>query len=70
MGTVLGTCEMTPKTFQAFGSAMIPFFGFNFYYSFVDPWIAPLLMLSDFINNVAMCLMALRGASLLDGNEN
>jgi hypothetical protein len=69
VGSVLATCEMTPKTFRAFASAMIPFFGFNFYYGVVDPWIAPLPMVADFVNNVSMCLFALKGARLLDGGE-
>ncbi|KAL9180169.1 hypothetical protein ACHAXT_008139 [Thalassiosira profunda] len=69
VGTVLGFCEMTPTTFRAFATAMVPFFGFNFYYHFVDPWIEPLPMFADFINNAVMGLAALKAAMLLDGKK-
>lgn len=45
---------------------MIPYFGFNFYCHFVKPFIAPLPMLADFVNNVIMSQIALAGAHLLE----
>jgi len=66
VGAVLATCRMTPQTYKAFAAAMIPYFGFNFYCHFVKPFIAPLPMLADFVNNVIMSQIALAGAHLLE----
>lgn len=57
---------MTPSSYKAFAAAMLPFFGFNYYFHFVKPTIAPLSMLADFVNNALMSQLALAGAFLLE----
>jgi len=69
VGTVLATCRMTPQSYRAFAAAMIPFFGFNWYFRFVEPVVAPLPMLADFINNVLLSQIALAGAYLLEQQQ-
>ena len=53
---------MTTNAYKSFAAAMIPFFGFNYYYHFVKPFIAPIPLLADFVNNVIMSQLALAGA--------
>ncbi|KAK4234711.1 hypothetical protein C8A03DRAFT_18438 [Achaetomium macrosporum] len=53
-GLVLGTSEMTAFSFTAFGLAMIPYIGWNFWFSGVGPARGMInsLMWLDFFGNV------------------
>ncbi|KAI9144115.1 hypothetical protein BKA69DRAFT_1058363 [Paraphysoderma sedebokerense] len=49
-GLLLGTANMTSKSFKYFGLATLPFFGFNYYYVFVNQLCTKLMAL-DLLSN-------------------
>ncbi|KAK0727635.1 hypothetical protein B0T26DRAFT_695230 [Lasiosphaeria miniovina] len=66
-GLVLGTSTMTPLSFTAFGLAMIPYVGWNFWFSAVGPAAGVIsgLMWMDFAGNLFFGLGSLYCARLL-----
>ncbi|KAK3328137.1 hypothetical protein B0T19DRAFT_183649 [Cercophora scortea] len=66
-GLVLGTCDMTPFSFTAFGLAMVPYIGWNYWFSGIGParGVITKLMWMDFFGNVFFGLGSLYCAKLL-----
>jgi hypothetical protein len=57
--------RFTKTTFLAYGIALLPFFGFNYWFVFVTPMFTPWMAL-DFISNLgmlALCVMGWRRAA-------
>ena len=63
-GLLILLCRFSRRAFLVFGfAASVPFFGFNFYFYFIEPVFTPLMLL-DFAGNVAILLLCLTGAAL------
>lgn len=64
-GILIMTARFTPKTFLIFGLAgSIPFFGFNYYFYFVEPVFSDWMLL-DFAGNIGIfvfCMLGWRAA--------
>lgn len=69
-GVLLGTANMTPKSFVAFGLAMIPYLGFNYWFG-VGPGkgVFTSLLWLDFVGNVTFCAGSFYCAWLLGRDE-
>jgi hypothetical protein len=63
-GIVIFTCRFTPTTFLVFGLAgSLPFFGFNYYFYFVEAMFTRWMLL-DFVGNVGILAWCLAGYRL------
>ncbi|MEZ5558009.1 MAG: hypothetical protein R3E86_05605 [Pseudomonadales bacterium] len=68
-GTVIVASRFTPRTFLVFGLVgSIPFFGFNYYFVFVEP-VFNRWMLIDFIGNLGILACGVRGWQLLRAEQ-
>lgn len=52
--------QFTARTFKVYALALLPFFGFNYYFTLVDP-VFTSLMLVDFAANTVMLLLCWLG---------
>lgn len=59
-GTFAATSRFTRLTFLIYGVGLLPFFGFNYWFYFVEP-IFNELMLLDAVGNVIMLALCARG---------
>lgn len=63
-GTVMWTSRFLPSTFLVFGLAgSVPFFGFNYYFYFIEPVFTEWMLL-DFAGNVGILMTCLIGYRL------
>lgn len=63
-GLLILLCRFSRRAFLVFGlAASVPFFGFNFYFYFVEPLFTPMMLL-DFVGNIAILLLCLTGVAL------
>lgn len=70
-GLVLGTSTMTSFSFRAFGLAMLPYIGWNYWFGGIGPGrgMVTSLMWMDFLGNVFFCAGSFYCAGLLQEQE-